>query len=206
MTKHKIIIADDHPLLVDGLRSIIADEPLLELSAVARTGKQLLQILPLHQPDLIILDINLPEIDGFEAAKIIKVSYPDVLVLCISTYYSKGLLDKLKKIPVNGFIPKQTDSKMVLQNIMKVLSGQQIFIKGNTDNAYQRDENVEISLLSKREKEVIGLIKKGLSTKEIAENLHLSIYTIYTHRKNICQKFNLTNPGSLIRYISDKEF
>jgi two-component system nitrate/nitrite response regulator NarL len=206
MKNYKIIIADDHPLLIDGIRSIISSEKVFDLCAVASNGKQLLQIIPLHNPDLIIMDINLPEIDGIEAATFIKNTHPEILILCISTYYSKGLLDKLRAIPVEGFIPKQSDSRVVLQTIKQVIDGGHIFIKSPKDNIYKKEDPVEIALLSTREKEIVRLIKKGLSTKEIAEGLYLSAYTVDTHRKNICQKLNLTTPGALLRYISEKDF
>lgn len=202
----KIIIADDHPLLIEGIGAIISEQSNLTVSATATTGKQLIQIIPLFHPDLIVLDINLPEIDGIESAKIIKATHPDIKILCISTYYSKNLLDILKAVPVNGFIPKQTDSKAVLQTINKILSGEQVFIKSTVENIYGKESPKELQLLSQREKEILRLIKNGLNTKEIAAELYLSTYTIETHRKNICSKLNLNNPGALNRYASSHDF
>lgn len=202
----KIIIADDHPLLIEGISAIISEQSNLVVNATATTGKQLIQIIPICYPDLIVLDINLPEIDGIESAKIIKTVHPDIKILCISTYYSKNLLDILKGVPVDGFIPKQTDSKVVLQTINKILSGEQIFIKSTVENIYGKETPKELQLLSQREREILRLIKNGLNTKEIAAELYLSAYTIETHRKNICSKLNLTNPGALNRYASSHNF
>lgn len=200
MKQLKLILTDDHPLLVDGLKTIFSAQENLAVVATANNGKQLIQIVPLHMPDLILLDINLPEIDGIEAASIIKSRYPEIKILCISTYYSKNLIDKLKAIPIEGFIPKQIDSPKVLQTVNQILNGESVFVKSAVESVYQKEEPREIKLLSEREKEIIRLIKKGFSSKEIAAKLFLSVYTIDTHRKNICAKLNLENPGALVRY------
>jgi two-component system nitrate/nitrite response regulator NarL len=206
MATKKIILTDDHPLLLDGLTAIISEQQDLEVCATAVNGKQLLQIIPIHNPDLIVLDINLPEIDGIEAAKIIKNSNPEIKILCISTYYSKNLVDTLKAIPVEGFIPKQSDSKVVIKTINQILNGENIWLKSITEIVYQKEAPKELNILTQREKEVLRLIKKGMSTKDIAAALYLSVYTIDTHRKNICTKLNLASPGALSRYVSEKDF
>lgn len=205
MKTKKIIIADDHPLLIDGLTAIIKEQSHLELCATANNGKKLIQTIPIHHPDLIILDINLPEIDGIEAAKIIKTSNPEIKILCISTYFSKHLIDTLKDIPVEGFIPKQSDSSLVVKSINEVLNNKSVWLRSDTEIVFHKEPPQELELLSQREKEVLRLIKKGLSTKSIATELYLSVYTIDTHRKNICSKLNLTSPGALSRYVSEKD-
>ncbi len=206
MATKKIILTDDHPLLLDGLSSIISEQQDLEICATATNGKQLIQIIPVHKPDMIVLDINLPEIDGIEAAKIIKNSNPELKILCISTYYSKNLVDTLRTIPVDGFIPKQSDSKVVLKTINQILEGKNVWLKSDVEITYQKEAPKELELLSQREKEVLRMIKKGLNTKDIATALYLSIYTIDTHRRNICSKLNLHSPGALSRYVSEKDF
>jgi two-component system nitrate/nitrite response regulator NarL len=202
----KIILADDHPLLLEGLTAIIREQANLNVCATAKNGKHLLQIFPLHKPDLILLDINMPEIDGLEASKIIKSTNPDIKILCISTYYSKNMLDLLREIPVEGFIPKQSDSKDVINSINRVLAGETVFIKNHTETIYLIEPAKEVNILSPREREIMHMIKKGMSTKDIASTLYLSTYTVDTHRKNICSKLNLESPGSLLRFISEKEF
>lgn len=206
MATKKIILTDDHPLLLEGLAAIISEQQDLDVCATAVNGKQLIQIIPIYNPDLIVLDINLPEIDGIEAAKIIKNSNPEIKILCISTYFSKNLLDTLKKIPIEGFIPKQSDSKVVLKTINQIIDGENVWLKSNIEITYQKEAPKELELLSQREKEVLRLIKKGMSTKEIAAALYLSTYTVDTHRKNICTKLNLASPGALSRYVSERDF
>lgn len=206
MTTNKIILTDDHPLLLDGLSAIISEQRDLDVCATATNGKQLIQIIPLHNPDLIVLDINLPEIDGIEAAKIIKNSSPEIKILCISTYYSKNLVDTLKAIPIEGFIPKQSDSKVVLKTINQILAGENVWLKSSNEVVYHKEAPKELELLSQRENEVLRMIKKGMSTKDIAAALYLSVYTIDTHRKNICTKLNLASPGALSRYVSERDF
>lgn len=206
MTVKKIILTDDHPLLLEGLSAIISEQPDLDICATALNGKQLIQIVSIHEPDLIVLDINLPEIDGIEASKIIKNTHPAIKILCISTYFSKHLIETLKANDVDGFIPKQSDSRVVLKTINQILKGEQVWIKGNVEIAYQKEAPKELNLLTQREKEVLRLIKKGMSTKDIATTLYLSIYTVDTHRKNICTKLNLASPGALSRYVSERDF
>jgi DNA-binding NarL/FixJ family response regulator len=203
--KKQIIITDDHPLLIEGLSAVINEDKALNVCATASTGKQLLQIIPLQKPDLIMLDINLPGMDGIETAKVIKAKHPDIDVLCISSYFSQSLITTLKAIPVEGFIPKQTDSRAVVKTIKQILAGETVFIKSEVENPYGKPEVKELKLLTEREKEVIQLIKKGKTTKEIADMLFLSVYTIDTHRKNICAKLNVSNPGALSRFATEKE-
>jgi DNA-binding NarL/FixJ family response regulator len=203
-SKKKIIIADDHPLLIDGLSAVINNDNELMVCATAASGRQLLQIIPLYEPDLIMLDINLPGMDGIDTAKLIKTGYHQIPVLCISSYYSDTLIATLKSISVEGFVPKQTDSKMVLQVVKQMIAGKRnIFLKSEFENHYNKSAVKELELLTQREKEIIRLIKNGKSTKEIAEFLFLSVHTVDTHRKNICAKLNLENPSSLVRYAAN---
>ena len=203
---YNIIITDDHPLLIDGLRAILSPASDLNICATTNNGKQLFQLLTKQSADLVILDINLPEINGIEVATILKNRYPEIKVLCISTYYSKSLMERLKAIPVDGFIPKQINSPVVLNSVYEILKGKNVFIKSNTENPFEKEAPKEIILLSEREKEVLRWIKKGLSSKEIAAKLFLSIYTIDTHRKNICAKLNIESPGALMRYAIENNF
>ncbi len=203
--KKNIFITDDHPLLIEGLSAVINSDAELTVSATANDSKELIQKLDLKQPDLLILDINLPGRDGIETAKIVGRAYPEVYILCISSYFSPSLIAILKGISVDGFIPKQTDSKQVIDVVKRIIAGEKIFIKSEVENHYGKQEIKELELLTQREKEVIRLIKKGKSSKEIAEALFLSSHTIDTHRKNICAKLNLTSPGALTRFAMEKD-
>jgi DNA-binding NarL/FixJ family response regulator len=204
-----IIIADDHPLMTEGLTSIIHSETSYRVTQCIHDGKALLHLLNTQKPTLILLDINMPKINGIEAAKEIRARFPQILIVCISMYTDKHIYTTLKEIGVNGFIPKLSDGKIFTDTITSVLQGNTVFVEEKEEKQQTHplaDSFQNTIKLSTREIEVLRLIKKGLTTKAISESLNLSTHTVDTHRKNICRKLNLTNPNALIKFAFDNEF
>ena len=203
---YSITIIDDHPMVASGLQAIIKAHSDLHVNHVLNSGIELIELLEVDSPDLIILDISMKDMDGVQAAEIVRSKYPDQKILCISTFYQQSLYAVLKAIPVQGFIPKLTDTNTLIQGILKILAGEDVYI-------IQNDENIETkrlvlteitNKLSRREVEIMKLIKAGKSSKEIADELFIALTTVSTHRKNISKKLNINDlNGGLLRFAID---
>ena len=200
----KLIIADDHILFIDGLKLLLREEKDMALINIANDGKELLDIMHQQLPDVVLLDINMPKINGLDAVRFIKQSYPAVMVIMLSTYNEDHLIEKAKQYGANGYLLKNSSKEELLQTIHLVAEGHSCFPYRlpKIENVFDSTDNfLKQFNLTKREFEIIQLIKKGYTNQQIAEKLYLSIYTVETHRKNIMQKLGLNTPSSLMKFI-----
>lgn len=202
--KIKVIIADDHSLFADGLEQIILSLPDFEVIAKPTNGRLLLQMLNRLTPDLILLDMNMPYMDGLEAAKIIKTNNHQVKIIIISMYYDNKLINTFKNQNIDGYIIKDTTAPVLKETILEVLKGNPTFVlpesQKNKISPLVKDSFQEKFKLSVREIEIIKLIKEGHSSKQIASELELSVFTIDTHRKNIYRKLSVQGTAELISF------
>ncbi len=204
----KIIIADDHTLFINGLRLLLKEEPRIEVIYLANDGKELLDVLTTTTPDLILLDINMPVLNGLEAARYIKRSYPAIKLIILSTYNEDHLVDKAKQAGVNGYLLKNSSKEELLQTIYLVMNYQSAFPyrEPKKENLFDREDSfLKPFNLTKREMEIVLLLKNNLTNQQIADQLFLSIYTVDTHRKNIMQKLGLKSPAALMKFIIEKK-
>ncbi len=194
MERIRIIIADDHKLFADGLRSLLEEEKMIEIIDVVNSAEELLGIVRTTKADLILLDINMPKMNGLDALRFIKQSHPEVKVAILSTYFDDHLVDKAKVLGASGYMLKTIDKTDFINAIHSIANEETYFAnslkKKNLDN-FEFDNFSKQFSLTKREFEIISYIKKGSTNEQIANTLHLSIYTIETHRKNIMQKLKL---------------
>ena len=202
--KLSVIIADDHAMFIDGLCMLLQNEPGIEIMNIAASGKALLGLLHTNTPDLILLDINMPGINGFDALKQIKNYHPKIKVIMLSTYNEEHLIEKAKAGGANGYILKNSDKNELVQVMRMVARGQSCFpykqpVKSSVFN--EEDSFLKQFQLTKREGELLQFIKQNFTNQQMADHLHLSIYTVETHRKNIMQKLNLKNPVELTKFM-----
>ena len=203
-TKIKLIIADDHLLFIDGLQSLLKDEEQISVVDIANDGKELLDILQKQTPDTILLDINMPKLNGLEATKYIKHSHPSIKIIILSTYNEDHLVEKSKEYGANGYLLKNCTKAELLQSIFLVSAGHSCFPYRDpkTSNEFDTSDNFLKSYdLTKREVEIIQLIKTHHTNQQIADKLFLSIYTVETHRKNIMHKLGFKHPSALMKFI-----
>jgi two-component system nitrate/nitrite response regulator NarL len=201
--KLSLIIADDHTLFIDGLCLLLQGEPGIEILSIASNGRELMSLLHSHVPDIILLDINMPGYNGFEALSRIKSFYPKIKVIMLSTYNEEHLIEKAKAGGANGYMVKNADKHELINVIKLVSQGQSCFpYKQPASPAFdETDPFLKQFQLTKRELELLQFIKQNYTNQQMADHLHLSIYTVETHRKNIMQKLNLKNPVELTRFI-----
>lgn len=199
------MIIDDHPLVVDGVATMLKDECYLEVIAAARTGRQALNRLGEHpECDLVLLDINLPDTDGLQLCEQIRRLYPSVKIICLTSVNEAGIISQMIRKGANGYLLKDMEKTELVTAINKVLDGDVYLSKAANDKILQQLRELDINpqqipMLTRREKEILSLLDKGLSSQEIAEKLCLSIYTIDTHRKNMLQKMNVHNTPALLK-------
>jgi two-component system nitrate/nitrite response regulator NarL len=207
MTPFKIIIADDHKLFINGLELLLKDEPWIEIIDIANDGKELLDVLSRNLPDIILLDINMPLLNGLDAALHIRRSYSGVKIVILSTYNEDHLIERAKKSGVNGYLLKNCEKEELLETIRLVMTNHTSFpYRAPSHKGILDDDDVFLKQfnLTPREKEIIGLLKNGATNKQIADQLFLSIYTVETHRKNLMRKLGLSTPVSLMKFIMEQ--
>lgn len=201
-----LMIADDHPLFVEGLKMILSSEPQFIINGIANDGKQLLYLLTRQpQTDLILLDVNMPHLNGLDTIKYIKQSFGSVKVLMLSAYSDNKLVEEARVAGADGYILKNSSREALVGAIKRVYDGQQVFEVEHVNDQEELFRKMDVFLrkydLTKREKEILFYLKQTLTNQQIAEKLHLSIYTVETHRKNIMQKLQLNSPAALVKFM-----
>ena len=199
MAINKIIIADDHRLICTAVEQIINDNFINTEIVKVYDGKQVIEKLNSFQANLIILDINMPNLNGLETAEIILSRYPNMKILVVSQNENSSLVKKLKVMGAKGFLPKTFDQELLIEAIQSILNDQLFFPLDEIKNDILKDKYN----LTVREIEVIYLIIKGMNTKEIATSLDISAYTVDTHRKNISRKTGAKTPINLILLLDE---
>lgn len=200
----RLMIADDHLLFIDGLKLLLKEEEDICVTGVAHNGKELLQVLPKEQPDVVLLDINMPGLNGLEAARHIKTFRPQVKVIMLSTYNEDHLVEKAKQYGANGYLLKNSSRDELTHTIRLVMSGHACFpyqAPLRKDDFRDIDPFLKQFNLTKRELEILRYIKQGLTNQQISDTLFLSIYTVETHRKNIMQKLGMSSITALMKFV-----
>lgn len=186
-----IVIVDDHQLFLDGIVSVLLDQENIKILFTENKAVEALKKIKIDEPDLIITDISMPEMNGLEFIKILKKEYPKIKILVLSMFKN---MQSYKDI--DGFLLKETDKDELIEAINRiVLQNEKVFVKSN-DAIEEFD--FKKSILSSREKEIIQLISEEFTTEEIAEKLMISKHTIEAHRKNIFFKLGVKNIAGLI--------
>jgi DNA-binding NarL/FixJ family response regulator len=192
-----IYIADDHPIVVDGLKEILKARPNLVVKGVAHDGQQLIDLIKSSPVDLVVLDINMPKLNGIQCARWIKENYPSIKIIILTMYPEKTYIDQLLKAGADGCLLKSRGSSDLLEAIDRVTLGKSYFDWITKFKEEQRPKNGN---LSDREIEIIKLIIDGKSSSEIAEILFISEETVKTHRKNIFKKLNVHHVTELMTF------
>ena len=203
----KVIIADDHMIVRDGLRSLLERQPDMEVVAEAENGRMALKLVKELSPDVVIMDIGMRELNGIDATRQIVKMSPGVKVLALSMYSDKRFIKGMLKAGASGYMLKDSAFKELIDAI-RVIVENKIYISPSVANIITEDylkqspesDGSTRSLLSSRELEVLQLLVEGMSTKQIASSLRLSIKTIESHRSRIMKKIDVNNIADLTRY------
>lgn len=205
----KILIADDHAMFADGIASILQAEPNIEVIGRCLDGPSVLEFIKKDQPDILLLDVNLPGMSGIEVCKEIVTNHKATKVLAISMFNEESFVTEILNNGAMGYILKNTGREELLKAINTILSGKSYFsadvtqtiMKGlmkHRKNSSQESKKV-LPKISRREKEVLELIIKEHTTQEIANQLFISLKTVESHRSNLLAKLNVRNTAGLVR-------
>lgn len=209
MNTINIVIVDDHQIIIDGLKALLADQDLFKVIGSCHNGQELINHFLDPEPDLILIDISMPILDGIETARQVKHSHPSIKVLVMTTHADKPKIKEMLKIGVDGYILKDSGKAEFIEAITTVTNGDRYFDKRVIDEILKmhgpKDKKTRTeTALTKREKEIVRLIAEGHSTGEMSIKLYLSELTIDTHRKNIYTKLGINKVAHLVRYAIDE--
>ena len=208
MKKIRILFADDHEVVRTGLRTLFQGSDECVLVGEAADGEEAVQQIAKKNPDVAILDISMPKLNGIEVARIVKEKHPNVKVLILTMYEDEGYVNEMVRAGADGYVLKNADKKEILMAVRSIASGERFFsptisklmIEGFIKKASTSDSMKTDIRLTKREVEVLRFIAEGLTSREIADKLFLSLNTVNTHRTNIMKKLNIHDTAGLVKY------
>lgn len=200
----KIFITDDHYMIVEGIRSLLQHEKDMEWMGHAMTAASCLTFLQQQQPDVILMDINLPDKSGIDLCKEVKLKYPAIKIIGLSSFNQQSFIQKMLDSGASGYVLKNATREELMEAVNKVMHGHK-FLSPEASAVIRKNDDSKIPVITRREKEVLGLIAEGLTNNEIAEKLFISATTVDTHRKNLLSKFDTPNTASLIRQASQMQ-
>lgn len=199
----KIAIADDHQLILNGLKAILNESTEIDIAFTVTDGQQLLQQLEIEVPKLLLLDIELPDSNGIDLCKTVKIKYPGIKIIALTNHEETVYVRKMMKSGADGYLLKGTDQATLIEAITTVAKGEQFIddsIKKNILQETISGKKADSMLkLTKRENEILSLIANEYSNQEIADKLFLSIRTVESHRLSLSQKLNVKNTVGLVK-------
>jgi DNA-binding NarL/FixJ family response regulator len=210
MTKFKVVLADDHQFLLEGIMMLLKDDPKIDIVATAINGIELMTTVAREKPALVILDLNMPGYDGLQCLEKIKKDFPGTRVLVLTNYGQPELVEEVRLRHADGYLIKNSTAAELREAVSSILEGKSFFpeahlLKSVPDDSYFFDEFLRKYQLTKREIEIIRLICREMSTREIASALFLSELTINTHRRNILRKLEVKNVAGLMNFAKQNQ-
>lgn len=210
--KIKVLVADDHTIMRDGIRALIHEEEDIEVVGEAEDGRQAVQYAHTLRPDVVLMDIAMPMMNGLEATRHIKRDHPEINVLVLTMYDHDEYVRKVLATGASGYVLKRAAASELVAAIRAVSRGEAVlspsitrmviedYLRGEKDQPEDEPET-----LTPREREILQLIAEGHTSREIAQMLNLSVKTVQSHRTSMMQKLDLHDRGELIRYAIQKK-
>lgn len=206
MNKINVFIVDDHLMVIEGIRALIQNEPDIELMGYASGGIECLRFIKDRKPDVILMDINMPGQSGVELCRDIKLQYPDIFILGLSTFNQFSYIDSMMDQGASGYLLKNASKEELIEAIHTAMKGK-LYLSHDVAQTLKDavDTVKEIPILTRREKEILSMIAEGLTNPQIADKLYLSLSTVDSHRKNLMRKLNMKNTALLIRWAVENK-
>ncbi|WP_381523724.1 response regulator [Spirosoma soli] len=205
----KVLIVDDHRMFNDGLKAMLINEPTIEVVGQVYQSKDAPHALLRLSPDMLLMDFNMPGINGLEMTRQLLSSFPQLKVLILSSYAEQRYVDDFQKAGAKGYLLKTTDVGELIIAIKAIMAGKTYF-----DQKFVREVDIEPQInddflkkikLTARELEVINYVRQGLTNQQIADAMHVSFYTVETHRKNIYFKLGVKSTAELLRFMDENK-
>ncbi len=198
----KIMLADDHALIREGFRSLLGKNELFEIVGEAENGRELLEKIAVVVPDVVLIDISMPQVNGLEAMERIRKEQPDIKFIILTMHEEREYVMRALTAGASGYLLKNVEKAELEKAIKAVYDGERYFSPAITSILAEqatRPASVQVAEITAREKEVLDLVAAGLSTKQIADKLGISIRTVESHRINMLKKLEVSNTAELIR-------
>jgi two-component system response regulator NreC len=203
MKSIRILLADDHTIVRKGLRLLLENVPQFEVVADAADGRAVVALAEEHRPDVVVMDIAMPILNGIEAARQISAKLPHAAIVFLSMHSDEAYVSKALRAGARAYLLKDSAENDLI-NAVKVVSEGKSFFSPAISRMLEHEMEDSFELLTTREREILQLLAEGKSNKEVAGILNLSLYTVETHRSNIFQKLNLHSTADLILYAVRK--
>ena len=195
----KVFIIDDHQMITEGIHSLLQGEADIEWMGSAKSPDELMAFLKNAQPDVLLMDINLPQQSGLDLCKEVKGKYPAINIVGLSTSNQASIIRKMLENGASGYLMKDASKQEILMALKQADKGRDYVSFSVAEILKKKTPNDQLPMLTKREKEILELIAEGLTNQEIATVLFLNSTTIDSHRKNMLTKFNAKNTAALIK-------
>jgi DNA-binding NarL/FixJ family response regulator len=203
----RIILADDHQMMIEGLRTLLANQPDMQVLGEARDGRAMVDLVKSCQPDLVIMDVSMPDMNGVEATRRILALFPRIRVLALSVHSDAHVVGEMLKAGAAGYVLKDCAFDELVRAIRAIMNNQMYLsssLAGLVIEEYVRNlgqaRSAASGLLTEREREVLQLLAEGKTTKQIAGLLFVSVKTVETHRQQIMDRLNIHSIAALTKY------
>jgi DNA-binding NarL/FixJ family response regulator len=201
----KVIVVEDHPIMVEGLKNILRTDDGISMNGDYSNGKSVLLALEKEQPDVILMDVNLPDVSGINLCKEIRKKYESIKIIALSIHDEHPVIHSMLQNGASGYVLKNALGTEIIHAIYTIMDGDQYLCSSTRlalKNADMEDLKA-IPRITRREKEILHLIGKGLTTMQIAEQLFISTHTVESHRKNLMEKFGVNNTTSVVKMATE---
>lgn len=192
-------MVDDHPMVLEGIRSMLLQISFVEITGTAPNAYEAIEKIKENSPDIVITDINMPEVSGIELTVKIRKEFPAVRVVAMSTFKERSYISQMIQSGASGYLVKSASREEIEEAILSVFEGKLYMSLDINLSAADKVELNAVPVLSSREKEVLQLIADGFTNPQIATKLFISLHTVDSHRKNLLTKFAVNNTASLIK-------
>ncbi len=202
----KVFIVDDHYMVIEGIHSLLQNEADIDWVGHATNAASCISFLQNNTTDVILMDINLPDKSGIDLCKEVKNLHPGIFILGLSTFNQQSFIEKMLDSGASGYLLKNATQEELMEGIKTVVKGKQyLSFDAATALRHAPESTHPAVVITRREKEVLGLIADGLTNGEIAQQLFISIATVDTHRKNLLAKFDVKNTAMLIKMAAQMQ-
>ena len=206
----KVLVADDHQLMIDGIKTVLEDVPEIQITEEAHNGLEVLSRVKHSPVDVVLLDINMPQMDGLDCCKILTKTYPEVKVVVLSQFAEKRFVKRMIKYGASGYVLKDTSKDELITAITKVHEGGTYFSDKLSISMLQHEINGSsydplFPKLTSRETEILKYICDEHSSHEIAEKFNLSFHTVESHRANLMNKAGVSKTAGLVRWAVEND-
>lgn len=199
--KIRVLLADDHSLVLDGLKARLQRSDQIEIIALATNGQEAIEAAELHEPDVVLMDINMPKLNGIEAAEILAEGQTKIAIIILSVHDDREYILDSARAGAKGYLLKSATAQEMINAIVAVYHGGTFYSPEIAEILLQQPSNT--IPLTNREQTIVSLLAKGHSSKVMARELGISVRTVEVHRRNIRKKLDINNTPELVKYAID---